>query len=65
MLNNKTFQEFWKNTAADTFEDNQVDAEGIEENTMLLPEEWFRQETSGDDDSKIDSYIDASGNLKL
>lgn len=54
MLNNKTFQEFWKNTAVDTFEDNQVDAEGIEENTMLLPEEWFRQETSGDDDSKID-----------
>ena len=39
MLNNKTFQEFWKNTAADTFEDNQVDAEGIEENTMPLPEE--------------------------
>ena len=65
MLNNKTFQEFWKNTAVDTFEDNQVDAEGIEENTMLLPEERFRQETSGDDDSKIDSYIDASGNLKL
>ena len=39
MLNNKTFQEFWKNTAVDTFEDNQVDAEGIEENTMPLPEE--------------------------
>lgn len=65
MLNNKTFQEFWKNTAVDTFEDNQVDAEWIEENTMPLPEEWFRQETSGDDDSKIDSYIDPSGNLKL